>query len=486
MTRITHRALSALTATALLAGLLVGTPSAARALGGTIYVGTGSNDSGGSCAHPNYGASTTDARDAIQSAIEDAGNDRAVYLCAGTYLLNGTVAIDKSVTLQGAGAESVTISPDNFEGTLLMVEVSATIENITIDGASKNWGVGDGNGAAILGWERVTLTVNDSVFTNNQAGQGAAIWMDNLSALITHNNLFKGNVAQKGDCIRCGGGDGGAISIGSDASGNLYGDSFINNHATGSNDWQPSGGAIRSNGAELHVDGATFNGNTSVEDGGAIWVRTGSVEVIDSTFINNHAVGATFTTEGGALYMDIGDVTVIGSTFTGNSSYEDGGAIAMDDAEHGALILRDNVFTSNMAQGDPGADGGAVYFVAESTEMTNNTFSRNQAGRDGGAAYGGWIQEDSYTNDFLVIAVQINGNSFSSNRAKTYGGALAIESQAKPGDALRNRFSANRSRYGVDVAELGGGSGCPVSRGDTMRAWRRSGARTIVAACVSY
>ena len=132
-----RRALSALTVTALLAGLLVGTPSAVRA-GGTIYVGPGSNDSGGSCAHPNYGATTTDARSAIASAIDDASNPDVVYICAGTYELNETVHIDRAVTIQGAGAGSVILTPDSFDGTLLMVQEDATISDITVDGASKS------------------------------------------------------------------------------------------------------------------------------------------------------------------------------------------------------------------------------------------------------------------------------------------------------------------------------------------------------------
>ena len=167
---LARRALSALTATALLAGLLVGTPSAVRA-GGTIYVGPGSDGSGGSCAHPDYGASTVDATFAIYSAIND-GDPDVVYLCAGTYGLVNTVSINREVTIQGASAGSVILTPDGFDGTLLMVQVDATISDITIDGASKNWGVGDGNGAAILAWNNVTLTVNDSVFTNNEAGEG--------------------------------------------------------------------------------------------------------------------------------------------------------------------------------------------------------------------------------------------------------------------------------------------------------------------------
>jgi len=477
MTRFARRALSALTATALLAGLLVGTPSAARAAG-TIYVGPGSNSSGGSCSNPTYGASTTNATSAIESAIDDGSNPSVVYLCAGTYELNNTVHIDRAVTIQGASAGSVVITPDGFEGTLLMVQVNVTITDITVDGAYKDWGVDAGNGAAILAWNDVTLTVNNSTFTNNVAGEGAAIWMDDNSTLITSNNLFKGNVAE----------DGGAIWFDADTVGTLSGDTFVDNHADGDIDMtDPEGGAIYmdydfGDQSLLTVEDATFEGNTSVEDGGAICVQEADlVTVTNTTFTDNHAIGEDYSTEGGALYVDYGDLTVTGSTFTGNSSYEDGGAIALDDAKNDHLFLLNNSFTSNRALGDAGADGGAVFFLAASAEITNNTFSRNQAGREGGAAFGGWLGEFR-DNQFFAITVEVNGNRFSSNRAKTYGGALAIESQAQPGDATRNTFASNRSRYGADVAELG----CPVSRGDTMRAWRRSGARTIVAACVSY
>ena len=474
---LARRSLSALTATALLAGLLVGTPSAVRA-GGTIYVGPGSNSSGGGCATPNYGASSTNATTAIESAIDDASDPNVVYLCAGTYELTETVNIDREVTIRGASAASVVITPDGFAGTLLMVQQDVTITDITVDGASKNWGVEDGNGAAILAWNEVTLTVNDSVFTNNEAGEGAAIWMDDHSALLTSNNLFKGNEAE----------DGGAIWFDNDTFGSLSGDTFIDNHAVGDVDMtDPEGGAIYMEydyptGNILSVEDATFSGNTSAEDGGAICVQEAVlVTITDSTFTDNHAIGADSSTEGGAVYVDYGDLTVTGSTFTGNTAYEDGGAIALDDAENDHLFLLNNTFTSNRASGDTDADGGAVYFVADSAEITSNTFSRNQAGRDGGAAYGGWMREWE-ENTVIALAVQINGNGFFSNRARTYGGALALESHAQPGNASHNRFTANRSRYGTDVAELG----CPASRGETLRAWRRSGARSIVAACVSY
>ena len=431
MTRLAHRALSALTATTLLAGLLVGTPGAVRA-GGTIYVGPGSDASGGSCAHPDYGATTTDARSAIASAIDDASDPDVVYICAGTYELNGTVAIDREVTIQGARAGSVTLTPDSFDGTLLMVEVDATISDITVDGASKT-----SNGAAILAWESVTLTVNDSVFTNNEAGEGAAIWMDNDSSLITHDNLFQGNVAE----------DGGAIWFGNGTEGSLFGDTFIDNHAESECGWEcsPEGGAIYMDGwlsaGLLSVEGATFSGNTSDEDGGAIFANEVDLLTIEnSTFTDNHAIGESNTTEGGAVYFQgSGSLTVVRSSFTGNSAYEDGGAIDLDSGDEGVsghLTLLNSTFVNNHASGDAGANGGAVEGPGYTIEVSGSTFTGNIADDDGGAIY--------------AETATITRSSFTRNTSQTHGGAVALSAPVSSDLSLmrRNTFSRNTAPAG--------------------------------------
>ena len=479
------RLLRAMGSCALLCSLLIGAPGAVRAAG-TIYVGPGNASTGGSCTDPDFGViSSGDAEMALESAINDASNPDHVIICAGTYDLPGTVNIDNdAVHIEGVSASSVKITQTAHSGWLLMVQQDdVTISGITVDGASHLDGLG--NGAGVLVWEGETLTVNDSVFKNNEAVQGAAIWMDAGSTLITHNNLFQGNVAE----------DGGALWFGEDATGELHDDEFEDNHAVGDIDLtNPEGGAIYMEynidgfvESHLEVTGALFSGNTSDEDGGGICVQEATVVYItDSTFVDNHAVGIGDSTEGGAVYVDLGELQVFDSIFTGNSSYEDGGAVAVDDASLSHMILQNNRFTGNQAYGDSGADGGAVYFMTASAEILGNTFSRNQSERDGGAAYGGWVREDvEEPNEFLAIDLEIKGNRFISNRAGTYGGALAVESQAQSGDASRNRFAGNQSRYGSDVAQLGGGTGCPVSRSETLRAWRRSGAHNIVAACVN-
>ena len=438
---LARRALSALTATALLAGLLVGTPSAARA-SGTIYVGPGSDGSGGSCAHPDYGATTTDARSAIALAIDDASDPDVVYICAGTYELNETVHIDRAVTIQGAGAGSVTLTPDSFNGTLLEVQVDATISDITVDGASKNGGVG-GNGAAILAWSGTTLTVNDSVFTDNEAVEGAAIWMDSDSSLITHDNLFQGNVAE----------DGGAIWFGNGTEGSLFGDTFIDNHAESECGWEcsPEGGAIYMDGwlsaGLLSVEDATFSGNTSDEDGGAIFANEVDIATITNcTFTDNHAIGESYTTEGGAVYFQSsGSLTVVGSRFTGNSAYEDGGAIDLDSEFSGDLTVLNSTFVNNHASGDLDADGGAIEGQGYTMTVSGSTFKGNVVT---GLGDGGAISASTAT---------ITGSSFTRNTSQTHGGAVALSLPASSDLRLirRNTFSRNEARVAGGAITLG-------------------------------
>jgi predicted outer membrane repeat protein len=433
---LARRALSALTATALLAGLLVGTPSAVRA-GGTIYVGPGTDDSGGSCTDPDYGVASSDAATAIDDAIDDVSAPDVVILCAGTYQLDDTVHIDRAITFQGVGAASVVITPATgpiFEGTLLMVEAGPVlISDITVDGATKNWGVGDGNGAGILAWEDVALTVNDSVFTNNEAGEGAAIWMDDNSSLITHNNLFQGNVAE----------DGGAIYFDNGGEGSLFGDTFIDNHAEGSEDSE--GGAIHMDGYDsaslLSVEDATFSGNTADEDGGAIFANeVDLVTITDSTFTDNHAIGESGTTEGGAVYFQSsGSLTVVRSRFTGNSAYEDGGAIDLDSGGEelsGHLTLLNSTFVNNHASGDAGANGGAVEGPGYTIEVSGSTFTGNIADDDGGAIY--------------AETATITRSSFTRNTSQTHGGAVALSLPASSDLSLmrRNTFSRNTAAAG--------------------------------------
>ena len=103
-----QRFVSALATLALVGALFSGAPAAVRASGATYYVSSAAHVSGGSCADPDYTVDGTADNVQIQAAIDAAGADDTVYLCAGTYHLANTLLGGDPMTLQGAG-QGVTI-----------------------------------------------------------------------------------------------------------------------------------------------------------------------------------------------------------------------------------------------------------------------------------------------------------------------------------------------------------------------------------------
>ena len=472
---------------ALLASLFVGAPSPTRAVADTYYVGE-EIGAGGSCSAPDFGVDDHmgNAGDAIQAALDDAdgGND-IVVICAGTYELDGELVVDYNVTIQGVGASQVTLTRDpEYAGRLVIVHNrEVTISGLTMSGASNT---DEGNGAAFLGWSGAAITVSNCVFSDNYAEyEGGAIWMDSDSTLTISNSTFTGNSST----------DGGAIMMNSDTELVITGSRFTDNHAVGDIDVEdPEGGAIyafQDLGMVLEVleiSNSTFTGNTSVEDGGAVYADY-TLTIDSSSFTDNHAIGESDTTEGGAVYVNEADEVVItGSSFTANSAYEDGGAIALDDLIPevdgvGGFTLVGNSFSWNQAKGDSGADGGAVFFSARDVELTNNRFTRNSAERSGGAVYGGAAMEGS--SPYFAYLFNFARNAFTGNRSSTYGGALAVETTPVAGSIGPNAFRSNVNRRGgADLAQIGEVGACSTARSRVARAWRRSGARDVISVCL--
>ena len=211
----------------------------------------------------------------------------------------------------------------------------------------------------------------------------------------------------------------------------------------------------------VSITGIKFLDAQVENDGAAIQIMGGTLNVVDSSFTD----GGTATDNGGAIYSEPGHVTISGSTFTGNRAGSEGGAIFVYNAADGdGVTVSDSVFTdNNEAEGaaisvngaassaiitvtdsefvdndgrygaitiDNGSveltnvlmdgnnnttgEGGAVY-AEENLTVTNSEFTNNSsADDDGGAIY-------NY-GDTIVI-----GSLFSGNVADDDGGAINNE-----------------------------------------------------------
>ena len=272
----------------------------------------------------------------IQAAVNDAGC-ATITVAAGTYQENITIA--RAVTISGAGAGS-TIVDGGYKARLMMTDPCAkrnfactvfTISQsvaVTLSGMTIRHGydqAGRGGGIDIPPTASATVTVQNSIVTNNTAvypycGGGIRLWATGGNLTIS-NSTFSGNIA--GDC-------GGAIA----ASGAAV--TVLNSTFSG-NDSQ-LGGAIHTSGPTT-ITNSTFTGN-KYATGGALNVSGATATVSNSTFVNNTA-GAH---QGGAIHVEHGGILkVSSSTFSGNSAAQ-GGAI-MKHA--GQVTLKSTILANN-------------------------------------------------------------------------------------------------------------------------------------------
>jgi len=364
MTRLTRRALSALTALVMIGTLFVGAPGPVRATtADDIYIGFNAHTSGGSCTDPDFTADGADDSAQIALAVADTNASGTLHFCPGTYDIDTTINLSGTdITLQGANAATTTL--DGGGTTQILTSSGAiTVSDLTFqDGSSADDGgaiyaatitVTDttftdnhaaDNGGAI---KATTATVTSSTFTDNDAGDyGGAMKISGNGSVVT--SRFVGN--------RAFGSDGGAIEV----SGNLdtVRSYFANNSALaeGSLDSDldsDSGGGALWVGGEWTDLRSTFVGNWAGYEGGAVFAQENCVAVRDNCYGHSRIVGTVFRNNfarqgGGAIATDFGDLSITGARFIGNSTIGWGGALLLNgdnitsDYEDCATVTDDN------------------------------------------------------------------------------------------------------------------------------------------------
>jgi predicted outer membrane repeat protein len=152
------------------------------------------------------------------------------------------------------------------------------------------------------------------------------------------------------------------------------------------------GAAINSK-SNVFLDNCTFQ-NNSAKCGGAIYSKDGSLNIINSRFLENSATlfgGAILSISsnttisdsrfrsnkadfyGGAIYTLYSPFNLTGSIFTGNRAFE-GGALFIDNATY--FSVENNQFADNFANDT----AGAIYALSNNGSLADsNTFENNSA-----------------------------------------------------------------------------------------------------------
>ena len=468
MTRFARRALSALTATALLAGLLVGTPSAVRAAPNTQYVtiagATYFGENANECNSTVLRADGTDDDEQAALAVTAADGGR-VFFCAGTYNFTSMV-YSGDVELVGAGADTTTISGSNT------TRIFGTESNVVLSGITLRDAYSSDEGGAIFAYGTVNVTdavfkdnftlkgggaiaaggnvtVTDSLFSGNSTtdrGGAIATW----GQVIVHSSVFTDNssIADE-NCV----GGGGAIAAGDDVvadEGSTFtGNTAVLGEATDVEQCDEAeiyggrGGAVLTNQFGLIYD-STFSDNSAIFGGGAIYalalglVITDDVEGIieRSSFVGNTTLESpvyNYWEGGNAVFQLNDDLYIGGSSFSSNTGPGSAVMVVGDDFG-GTALVEDSVFTRNT-----GTYGGAI--GAESILIAGSTFTANSATLSGGAVTG----QD----------VSIDRSSFRGNSALR-GGAVFYCAQSTISNSLFTRNVAESLRSIQINAGLGG------------------------------
>jgi hypothetical protein len=353
-------------------------------------------------------------RAAVQAADSTSGAsiDFAPSLYGTITLTSGQLNLTRSMTIDGPGASSLTVSGNNASRVFdIGAGATVTIAGLTIANGSAQSTTDPSRqgGGGVLNEVGATVHLNDDVFSNNHAAVvGGALWNQagptGSGTATISGSAFIGNQAIglvngttnpfmefEGFGPGSGTAEGGAIDT--DGSLTVADSSFTNNQALGAVgsdgvDASGHGGAIGADGT-LTVTRSTFTGNQargadvpsgytdSQGEGGGV-VVFGLATISDSTFTGNKAVGGSggvtpsafaFVGGGGGLLAIGGaSLTVSGCAFDGNQaiggaggpggigSLGIGGGLAVHD--HVSLTLSDSSFSHNAAIGGAGGSGG--------------------------------------------------------------------------------------------------------------------------------
>jgi len=267
---------------------------------GTTFTVTNTSDSG-----------PGSLRDAIANAAASGDTINFNLQYPATIPLLSSLAIRKSLTINGPGSSNLTIDAGGNDQVFTLYG-AVNISDVTIQGGSSLLGGCIFNASSVI-LQRVVVQFCN---TDNQLGGG----IFNGGTMILANSSIRDNVAGTNGEIGKGGGIYNGTDLGVYLGGTL---TIINsaiqaNRAIGEQAGQPCGGVA--------------NPPTSCGLGGGIYNHGGNVEMEGSTVEFNDAL------VGGGIYDEGGTLGVSSSTISGNSSTTDGAGIELSDGDETTIL----------------------------------------------------------------------------------------------------------------------------------------------------
>jgi len=328
-----------------------------------VYVRTDGDDA---LCNGEYDAPATSAPNCafatLGQAVHAVDSGGTVIVAAGTY--TETVGIDKSLTLQGAGADH-TIVDGGGSGSVFAIGPGYTV---TISGATIRHGIADQGGGV---YNRGALTLVDSVVLSNTATVAGGGIYNTGGSLAVGNCTVISNTA-----LALGIGGGGGIY-------NSNGSLVISNCAIVSNTtlavgiWG-GGGGINNGYGSLAVHNSVIRHNSAVDSGGGIWSSGGALAIFDSVISDNAAQDDD--AYGGGVFSS-SPAVLTNVTVSGNIVKAVSGGI---HSQH-VMTLTNVTVSGNTA----GSGGGVLHTHIYTMTIINATITDNKVTGSGHGIAGG-------------------------------------------------------------------------------------------------
>ncbi|MCH2144786.1 MAG: hypothetical protein MK082_06525 [Phycisphaerales bacterium] len=355
----------------------------------------------------------------------------------GTYNEN-LVLSDKTCWVIGEGDPGDVVIDGNSSGTV--VEIANTpfnggvfLENLVLTGGS---GIVSGwfsYGGAMNIWDGGSATIHDCTLHTNAAIYGGGVYVAEGSSFSTYQSVLSGNSGLIG---------GGALSMG----------------------W-------------LNMDDTTMNSNESYYGGHICLAADTETSLIsNSSLVGGRSVIASDadSSGGGAIaIIGTGEVTLRNCNLLDNEADERGGAIyvgdPLDQGGERTLTISDSLLRLN----DSGKSGGAIYFDNIGTmQVTDSDFEVNESSYGGS---GCWLELGEFTFDDCTFSdqsmidvgtgfrnggaifaldcpsLELSNSTFTGNDAVFHGGALYLNSS--PTNLVNCVFDANDAGSWADAID---------------------------------
>jgi len=349
-------------------------------------------------------------------------------------LTSGQLDINKSLSIDSSATAGLTLSGNNASRILnVQGAVTVDLKNLTFaNGKLTGTDEATGAGAAIRGGDSGILSVENCQFKNNVAGFGGAIYTGFKSTNTVIGSTFDSNEGFSANSERGAGAiatksagsltvkdstftnnkgiNGGAINS---LLGNLTveNSTFSNNDTTaGSSGANTSGygGAIYTDGANasganslpgpvggtIAIRNSVFDGNKGVGQGGGLFLFAYAPDkiVLDGDKILNNQVIKSVNGDaiGGGLRLGNSEFSIKNTLFSNNLSLTQGGGLWVGEKSPGTIV--NSTFVGNKAEdasSKSGLGGAITVVTTEAISIVNSTITKNSAGFQGGAFWGG-------------------------------------------------------------------------------------------------